>query len=333
MKSLLSRVLCGSVALVLLIAAQALFAESFPMTGNLNIKPIGNNPNRNTDRPRPGATTLSTVNQTGVAPRSITMPPNLWSMTGSQFRVFPSLPAVAQITSNFADTHTTVMFSSGAGPPAIAWCPKMTGCQTFTSGSIAPILIEITPGQNQYGGTFRLSRVTTGAFIRVPDPPPPPVTIAIQPVQDPPFWRAGATSFATMNIPAPPAKIYQSPSFGPSGSVLNVGNFVSTADPAPNALITGFGMGTGRIFMIDATPATAGGGPFSSSTTGTDQRTASGNGNIVLVGGSIAYAGSAGTNFGRFNRLTLNLPEPASGVALAVGALALFGLLRTRKSK
>jgi hypothetical protein len=329
----LSRILCGSVALGFMLAAHASFAESFPMTGNLNIRPAGFAANRDADRPRPGATTLDTVNQTGVAPRSITMPANLWSITGSQFRLFPTLPNVAQITSNFTDTHASVMFSAGGGPPAIAWCPKITGCLTFTSGTVAPILLQITPGSSQFGGTFKLARSTTGSFVRVPDPPPPPVTIAIQPVQDPPQWAAGATSFVALNIPAPPAKIYQSPILGPSGSVLSVGAFVSTAAPAPNALITGFGMGTGRIFLIDATPATTMGGPFSSSTTGTDQRTASGNGNIVLVGGSVAYAGSAGTNFGRFNRLTLNLPEPTSGVGVAVGALALFGLWRSRKSK
>lgn len=334
MNAAIPRAVTWSIVLVALFGAQALWAESFPMTGQMTIKaPSSSAINRSVAQPKAGATTLATVNQTGAAPRSITIEPNVWSATGGVFRLFPEFPNVAQLTSTFSDTHASLMFAAGDGPGTVNWCPKMTGCATFTQGTIAPALISITPGTSNFGGTFELVRFTLGSFVRVPDPPPPPVTIALQTIRALPAWTAGLTKFRTLMTPGASPKIYASPSFGPEGSILTLGAFVSTASPPPSAIVTGFPMGTGMIFVIDATPPTMGGGPFSSSTTGGDSRTASGNGNIVLVGGGVAYAGSTGNNFFRVNRLSMNLPEPASAVGLMAGAAALFGLLRVRKRR
>ena len=334
MNAALHRALPWSIVLAALFGAQALWAASFPMTGQMRIKaPSSSAINRLVVQPRPSATALATVNQTGTAPMTITIAPNVWSATGGVFRLFPEFPNVAQLTSTFNDTHATLMFAEGDGPGTVNWCPKLTGCATFTQGTVAPALIAITPGASNFGGTLLLARFTLGSFVRVPDPPPPPVTIAIQELRPLPYWTAGLTKFRTLMAAAAAPKIYASPSFGPQGSILSVGAFVSTAAPPPSSIVTGFPMGTGRIFVIDATPPTPLGGPFSSSTTGTDARTASGNGNIVLVGGGVAYAGSTGNNFFRVNRLSLNLPEPASAVGLMAGALALVGLLRVRKRR
>ena len=112
-------------AILPLLGAQALFAESFPMTGQMRIKPPSAGTNRLLNQPKPGATTLATVNQTGVAPRTITLPSNVWSTQGSVFRVFPGFAGVAQLTSTFADTHATAMFAAGGGPGTVNWCPRI----------------------------------------------------------------------------------------------------------------------------------------------------------------------------------------------------------------
>jgi hypothetical protein len=131
----------------------------------------------------------------------------------------------------------------------------------------------------------------------------------------------------------------------------------------PDGYTTGFKMTTGSIFVIDATPQgvqniSGPGGrgglprptwrgqgvttmdpalvsttasPFSFTTSGTDQRTANGAGNIVLVGGSIAYAGVTGNIFFRNTRIDMTLPEPGMTVGLASCVLALLGLARLRR--
>jgi hypothetical protein len=301
------------------------------MTGQMRMKPPSAATNRLITQPGFGATTLATLNQTGAAPMTITMPANLWSVQGTVLRLFPGFPPVAQVTSTFSTAHTTKMFSVGGGPGTVNWCPQLTGCATFTSGTVAPALIRITPGAVNYGGTFELARSALGSFILVPDPPPPPVSISLFTIMRTNPWGPGLTAFRTLMQPNPAPVIYASPSFGPDGSVLSLGNYVSVGVAPPDTIITGFPMGTGMIFVIDATPETTQGGPFSSSTTGADNRTASGNGNIVLVAGTVSYGGSTGNNFFRVNRLTMNLPEPASVVGLVAGFAALLGLKRARK--
>lgn len=129
-----------------------------------------------------------------------------------------------------------------------------------------------------------------------------------------------------------------------------VGNNCGTPTaPDPPGLGWGFKMTTGTIAGSDFYPfldaTTALGTPFAPNFVtlafgdgffftrmGTDTITASGNRNIVLLGGGLAGDPNSVNNFFRISdlRLTLAVPEPAMGLGLVAGAFAVFAIGRRR---
>jgi len=129
-----------------------------------------------------------------------------------------------------------------------------------------------------------------------------------------------------------------------------VGNNCGTpTGTRPPGLGWGFKMTTGTIAGSDFYPfldaTTAAGTPFAPNFVqlafgdgffftrmGTDTITASGNRNIVLLGGGLAGDPASTNNFFRISdlRLTLAVPEPAMGLGLVAGALALVTIARRR---
>ena len=85
---------------------------------------------------------------------------------------------------------------------------------------------------------------------------------------------------------------------------------------------TGYSVGTTPFFFVvtqgrDSTQMTDGGGT---------------NRNIVLLGGSIAFSpAGGGSNFIRLTKLAMTIPEPATGLGLAAGAVLLVGLVYARR--
>lgn len=268
---------------------------------------------------------------------TIVIPADQYRMTGSNTRVFPGFPSVAQNTEVFTTSHATVTFAPGAGVGDLSWCPQMTGCANFGQATVASGqgLIAATPGPNQFGGAFRLLRSITGGVWSVVNPGPTTLkTLDFSPNTRNDPWTAGLTNGEQV-IDINPGKVrYESGMIGTDGGITDVGVLVGpqASDP-PDGVATGFKMTTGTLSFSDATPPTSMGAPFTSSTAGYDQRTNGGEGNIQLIGGAVAYAGTFGNVFFRVTRLTMQVPEPAALMGLGAGILALAGITRVRRQR
>lgn len=330
---------------VLLLIASASSAATFSMTGSIRIgNPSAGPTNAGVDIPNPNRGTL-TVSQ--GAGGSIFLPEAKWQIgnfagnatanglvaPNTNFRTFAAFSCCAQLTFVSQTYNRAATFAAGAGAGAIDFCPQATGCTTFTAGTFKPALLKVTPTAARFGGVFRLLRDVSGGvwFIAAQTPV---LTLAFQSntFGFPRDWTGGITNHRTIMDPNLPGKIYVGGALtAVDGQVMTLGAYVGAAptDP-PDGTATGFKMTTGTIFVIDATPSTANGGPFSSTTAGYDNRTAGGNGTIKLVGGGIAHGGSTGNNFFRVTNLKMTLPEPGASLGLAVGMFLLVGLARTR---
>jgi hypothetical protein len=330
---------------VLLLVASASSAATYSMTGSIRAgNPSAGNINAGVDIPNPNRGTL-TVSQ--GAGGSIFLPEAKWQIgnfavsptanglvaPNTNYRTFGAFSCCAQLTFISQTYNRAATFAAGAGAGAIDFCPQATGCTTFTAGTFKPALIKVTPTAARYGGVFRLLRDVKGGvwFIAAQTPN---LTLVFQSntVGWPRDFSGGITNHRVILDTNLPGKVYVGGALtAVDGQVMTLGAYVGAAptDP-PDGTATGFKMTTGSIFVIDATPSTANGGPFSSTTSGYDNRTAGGNGSIKLVGGSVAHGGSTGNNFFRVQRLTMTLPEPGASLGLAVGMFLLVGLARTR---
>jgi hypothetical protein len=147
-------------------------------------------------------------------------------------------------------------------------------------------------------------------------------------------WTAGISNAETVIDVHPPNQNF---TFAfvtdPSGAIQDVGRFVGTStvyDP-PDGVATGFRMTTGTILGSDAIPSTTGGGPFTFTMMGYDDRDASGNGNIQMVGGAIAYAGFTGDVFFRTTVIRMAVPEPTPALGFAAGVAGFVALAGWRR--
>ena len=254
------------------------------------------------------------------------------------FRSFPVFGCCAQLTYESLSYNDAASFAAGAGAGNISWCPKATGCTNYTAGTLKPARVAYQAGPSQYGGVLKLLRNVTGQvfFIKAEAPV---LSIASQAntlvagvASQGGLFSGGLTNYATVMDINLPGNIFTGGALTAPGGVLQtLGNPQGVSPDDPNdGTATGFKMSTGTVFVSDATPPTAQGGPFSSSIVGYDNRTAGGNGTIKLVGSSVAYNGSTGNNFFRTSRVYLNLPEPGASLGLAVGMFALVALARRR---
>lgn len=303
-----------------------------------------------------------TVGTTGTGTaRSIMLPAHQWDQSGLNQRIFAAFPSVAQNTEVYTTTHNAVTFGPGLGAGTITWCPSFTGCPGYTAGTVAQGLIGVIPGANTFGGAFRLLRhlrLGSGAwFIANPGTATPTkvalfnpnlrgVTVTAVSTGGRPTgtadtfsspWSAGITNHLNVTDVNPFNQLWANNFLSASGGIQTLGSFVSTStgfDP-PDGFATGFKMTTGTVYGTDPTPVTSMGAPFTFTEMGYDNRDASGNGNIQLVGGAVAYGGVAGQLFFRATRLRMAVPEPTSGLALAAGVLGfslLAGLRRRKQS-
>jgi hypothetical protein len=282
---------------------------------------------------------------------------------GRRFRTFADFTNVAQLTSYYTTFQYKAVFKPGSGAGSIMWCPRMTACNGYNPGATETGYIGVTPGPNQFGGTFRQLR-------QVADDGRTNVWFA---VNFTPFviWKSDAARFThgtfdNRAATTPPIKPYW-PAGMPNGyqlftlnrqpdAYLN-GSFTTGVAPyatviktlgtpigpatymgfdvdVPDGRSTGFKMTTGTIRVSDATPVPpTGPSYFYSTTSGYDHRDANGNGNIVLVGGGIAYEGATNNKFFRNTRLKMNLPEPGTALGLGFALPVLFGLDRIRRKR
>ena len=275
----------------------------------------------------------TTISNTGPAPRPLQIPAMAVATTGSEFMVFPGVPSVAQFVATFSSTNPTAhTFVGGGGPGSFGFCPRAgnpvnPNClvpSSGTGGRNGRVTYTADPGGTQFGGTFNLMRVTNGTVSRV---------VATAPLQHnhAPNFRsgfniAGFPQSQTRTYPQNlPGQVTQSPVLGPNGSIVVAGPVVGTA-PAPGTLTaTGFPFTTGMIVHSRTIPNTR-----TFSQTGSDNRNASGFGDITLVAGSTQVS-AIGTDFPAFSIIGVALPEPASAPALVMGTMLLLSFATSRR--
>ena len=302
---------------------------------------------------RSGMSTTGMLGSLGYAP-------------GKRFRTFASFANVAQLTSYFTSRQYRATFKPGSGAGNISWCPRMTGCAGYNPGATEQAYIGVNPGPNQFGGTFRMLR-------HIADDGRSNIWFAVATTPVFVLWMSDAARFTTGNFDnrtetTPPIKPYwpagmpnhyqlftlnRTPYAYINGSFKTTPNYVgsivgsvgtpigpaTTGGTAMNPIniadgrSTGFEMTTGSIVFSDSSPPPTPGNYFYATTSGYDHRTANGNGNIVLVGGGVVYAGATNNKFFRVSRLKMTLPEPGIALGFGFALPVLFGLDRVRRQR
>lgn len=282
------------------------------------------------------------VSQTGLPmtpnnPATLTLLPNAFSLTNMFTN--PSAGATftyIRTTASFMNAQATLR--AGGGPGTQHFCRVAGGVPAHTPCTAPPGIglvgdpnfpwqINMMPGANQFGGTLEILGFLKGiakfkppelgganrnVYFSQPTLAGAPLTANINPLQNIiKFTSAGSPLSVTLPTPS-------------GGTIM--------ATQVPNVSYqTGAPFTTGTVSVI-ATQVTS---PFlyqRAVVSGYDNRTANGQGNIQLVT-PIAFTNTGSNNgFPQVKRLTLELPEPGSALALAAGTAALLGLAWLRRS-
>ena len=260
-------------------------------------------------------------------PGALQIPAAAFKASGGAFRVFPTVPTVAQVISAFTSSNSAATLSAAGGPPAFDFCPQnVFGCTAPNNATPAGFngLLRYQSG-NGFGGSFTTLRNVTGSVSRLEAPNSYRHSDAV--ANSP--WNPGRGYQFTQTQQAGASEVTTTnPVIGPSGSIQTVGNIIPPTAPPEviTTFTTGFPLTTGMIFAQD----TQGALPSKFTFTGSDNRNANGHGTITLVAGSIANVPTDGTRaFPRFTFLTMTLAPPvptmgAAGIA-ALGVLILLG--------
>ena len=301
-----------------------------PLGGAPIVKGPNGNRGGNGYNPAGGQTNPGFVQQTGThaptAPLSIMFPSRIIGTTTSA--MFPNHPAPIFYTFSvqFSAYNEAGTMAAGGGAGDFSFCPTSVGPGVgacTNPGLAAPSpkngRIFASAGPNQFGGTMRLlGPGLVGDFWRVAFP--------------------GAPSKTHVHFENPNAGVGQSK----VGVFVDVpeSSYMQTPNGAFGPLVTGNGSAAGGPwstgYLLIQLSKNAVPSKQSVAISGSDSRTAMGNGNITLVAPWLHNngAGAPSTNI-RGNQLTISLPEPGAGLSVAVGALtlALIGLARARRNR
>lgn len=276
---------------------------------------------------------LETFTVTSPAPQPLVVPAHAFELTGTDFKVFPFAPSVAQFEETFTTTQPAAQtFVAGGGPGSFSFCPRAGNAANPTCFVPASATggrngrLAYSAGANQFGGTFDLLRITNGSVSRLVG------TAPLQFNHAPNFrsglYIAGRPMSMTRTYPmGDPGEITQSPVLGPNGSIVTAGPVVGTA-PAPiTQTATGFPFTTGMIVHTRTVPTSR-----TFTLTGSDARTTGGFGDITLVAGATTQ-NAVGSEFPIFGIISVAVPEPATSIAVVAGAMLLGGLAGLRRRR
>jgi hypothetical protein len=271
------------------------------------------------------------VDVTGSGPATMVVPRSFFQNNGGAFRVFPTNPNVAQVTSSFTSYNVTETLRAGGGPGSFVFCPGVnnpanpncTNPSQATGGQNN--FVQYTPtSPNQFGGTFRVlqKNFNSSVSFRVGTNPSKFSHQAGTTMTN--VWPGGGVASSTQVLQRAGGVLTSNPVLGPDGSIQTPGPVTGTG-AVPNAsLWTGFPATTGMVVHKDTNPS-----PFTTTLTGSDMRTPLGSGQITLVGSGLAQS-SNGTDFGREITVTI-VPEPGATLMFAAGIVGLAGLYSQRR--
>jgi hypothetical protein len=333
-----SRIGTLAFALTLVVAATAANADSFVMAPGSSTWVQNRGPT--VDIPVvPGFIAgMGALNQTGVAPRAITLPINAFTEMGNG-ALFP-LPGMTLVQlSTMLDAsgpQSVAMFFKGpkasrVGLANFAWCPSavvgmgVLACPNggFNAGIGRPGIVRYTAGPNQFGGTAQMLlkgggevSVTAGATgnggVLVLHNPFGGAGTNDQEAGGP-FQNIGTVMLAAGDITLQPVV--------PLGVITAPGPIVGMG-PAEFNYTTGFPWTTGRVQVTNPTATTI--APPSGTMltlTGMDARTAMGAGNIVMVAGALTKRQNAGTTYMHLDIINMTL-VPGEVPSLSMGGYA-----------
>ncbi|MGH0032995.1 MAG: hypothetical protein ACQGVC_24650 [Myxococcota bacterium] len=271
---------------------------------------------------------------TGIAlkPGQLTAPATLRRLGLALFN-FNAFEQRTSVSVQFPQSTVTLKGSGRTGPATVTYCPGNTitpagsGC---LAPPLAPGVVRYTRTTNQFGGAARSLVQGPATWVaRVGSLPPcagPGCVGSLIPIAQPGVWGAafGVSGFAPN--PAFSPGVF-SMTVSTAGLVLATGTPLGPGGANPVASFAG-PWTTGRVTVSQ--PSAIGGGQIFIFT-GSDARSAGGQGTLSLVSGGIvtsAAGGPAGTR-GWLN-LTV-LPEPEVGPGAALGALAIAVLAWARR--
>jgi hypothetical protein len=249
----------------------------------------------------------------------------------------PSIPSLGQ----------SAMFSAGgrAGPSIVSFCADQPASATpgnnFNGNCTGPAngigingLARFTKTRNQFGGISRTRVLGTAKVYFRPDGVFPPCTgcqLQISEVRPASVAVDGGPFGVTVMVPAfqTPTGLYTG-AVHFNGTILSVGDAVTTGGTAMNgipftgqaATSVGFPITTGMLTI--SVTSVVGATPEIFARSGTDARTANGQGVVALVTGSMS---ARSISLGNANPtwITYEIPEPNTILAASAGLFALFG--------
>lgn len=326
------QLLCCGLGTALILFPVAAAASTFLMSGEVRLTTGPTIARRILEG---GGVVTHTTNAT--APATMMVPASFFKNEGLDFRVFPTVPSVAQVTSSFSSFNLAETLSAGGGPGTFTFCPPVGNPINATGGPCTQPnqatggrnnFLQYTAGAEQFGGTFRVIQKIFSATVSIRwqsvpvsgfSHAGPPATQL--PLSNP--WAGGATMSLTQTFIRSGIRT-SNPILGPNGSVISTGAVVGPGPPNPTSVRTGFPATTGMMYRRDTIPS-----PDTATLTGSDNRTSMGAGTIVLIGSGLTSS-SPGTDFGREITVTL-MPEPAISAAFAVGMASLVALYAVRR--
>jgi len=254
-------------------------------------------------------------------------PSNIMGTTTSIFIPDHPVPIFYTFSVMFMNYNEAGTLVKNGGAGTFSFCPAAVGpgvgsCSAPSQASPSPKNGRIygKAGPNKFGGTMRLLGPSLyGRVVRVSAPGAPSKTYVNF---NAPFGLAMGQSKVGATVPVPETS-YMVSSMGAKGPIASgVGS------------MAGAPWSTGYMLMQiskNANPPTR-----TIAMTGSDMRTSMGQGNITLVTPSLHNNGLGAPSTNPLgNKMVLSLPEPGTGLSVAVGALtlSLIGLMRARRKR